>query len=51
MPNTDPVALTAALIRCPSVTPEDGGTMAVLEELLGLPIQVQEFALVEVSLL
>jgi succinyl-diaminopimelate desuccinylase len=35
MPNTDPVALTAALIRCPSVTPEDGGTMAVLEELLG----------------
>lgn len=35
MPNTDPVALTAALIRCPSVTPEDGGTMAILEELLG----------------
>ena len=35
MPNTDPVALTAALIRCQSVTPEDGGTMAVLEELLG----------------
>ena len=35
MPNTDPVALTAALIRCPSVTPEDGGAMALLEELLG----------------
>jgi len=35
MPNTDPVALTAALIRCPSVTPEDGGTMAILEDLLG----------------
>jgi succinyl-diaminopimelate desuccinylase len=35
MPNTDPVALTAALIHCPSVTPEDGGTMAILEELLG----------------
>ncbi len=35
MPATDPVALTAALIRCPSVTPEDGGAMAVLEGLLG----------------
>lgn len=35
MPETDPVALTAALIRCPSVTPEEGGTMAVLEGLLG----------------
>ena len=35
MPSTDPIALTAALIRCPSVTPEDGGTMAILEELLG----------------
>jgi succinyl-diaminopimelate desuccinylase len=34
MPNTDPVALTAALIRCPSVTPVEGGTMAILEELL-----------------
>ena len=31
---TDPVALTAALIRCPSVTPEEGGTMAVLTNLL-----------------
>ena len=35
MTATDPVALTAALIRCPSVTPEDGGTMAILEGLLG----------------
>ena len=35
MTATDPVALTAALIRCPSVTPEDGGAMAVLEGLLG----------------
>ena len=35
MPSTDPIALTAALIRCPSVTPEDGGAMAILEELLG----------------
>ncbi|MEI6800458.1 MAG: succinyl-diaminopimelate desuccinylase [Pseudomonadota bacterium] len=35
MPTTDPVALTAALIRCPSVTPEDGGAMGVLESLLG----------------
>jgi succinyl-diaminopimelate desuccinylase len=35
MASTDPVALTAALIRCPSVTPEDGGAMAILEKLLG----------------
>ncbi len=35
MSQTDPVALTAALIRCPSVTPQDGGAMAVLETLLG----------------
>lgn len=31
---TDPVVLTAALIRCPSVTPVEGGTMAVLTDLL-----------------
>lgn len=30
----DPVALTAALVRCPSVTPEDAGALAVLETLL-----------------
>ncbi|MGV8989243.1 MAG: succinyl-diaminopimelate desuccinylase [Cypionkella sp.] len=35
MSDTDPVALTAALIRCPSVTPEEGGTLAILETLLG----------------
>jgi succinyl-diaminopimelate desuccinylase len=27
----DPVALTAALVRCPSVTPEEGGALALLE--------------------
>jgi len=31
----DPVALTAALIRCPSVTPQEGGALVLLEELLG----------------
>ncbi len=30
----DPVALTAALVRCPSVTPEDCGALAVLEAAL-----------------
>jgi succinyl-diaminopimelate desuccinylase len=30
----DPVALTAALIRCPSVTPEEGGALELLEALL-----------------
>ncbi|OZA11603.1 MAG: succinyl-diaminopimelate desuccinylase, partial [Rhodobacterales bacterium 17-64-5] len=30
----DPVDLTARLIRCPSVTPEDGGAMALLSEVL-----------------
>ena len=30
----DPVALTAALIRCPSVTPVEAGTLAVLTDLL-----------------
>ena len=30
----DPVELTRALIRCPSVTPEEGGALALLEELL-----------------
>lgn len=28
---TDPVALTADLIRCPSVTPEEGGALSLLE--------------------
>lgn len=30
----DPVALTQALIRCPSVTPEEGGALVLLEKLL-----------------
>ena len=31
---TDPVALTAALIRCPSVTPDAAGALTVLADLL-----------------
>ncbi|RME16509.1 MAG: succinyl-diaminopimelate desuccinylase [Alphaproteobacteria bacterium] len=31
MPVTDPVELTRALIRCPSVTPDEAGTLALLE--------------------
>ncbi|OOY29367.1 succinyl-diaminopimelate desuccinylase [Thioclava sp. L04-15] len=31
---TDPVALSAELIRCPSVTPEEGGALVLLETLL-----------------
>jgi succinyl-diaminopimelate desuccinylase len=31
---TDPVQLTADLIRCPSVTPAEGGALSVLEPLL-----------------
>jgi succinyl-diaminopimelate desuccinylase len=31
MPVPDPVDLTARLVRCPSVTPEDGGALALLE--------------------
>ena len=30
----DPVALTQALVRCPSVTPEEGGALVLLEEVL-----------------
>ena len=30
----DPVELTAALVRCPSVTPEEGGALALLEGVL-----------------
>ncbi|HUO99367.1 MAG TPA: M20/M25/M40 family metallo-hydrolase, partial [Rhizomicrobium sp.] len=30
----DPVALAQALIRCPSVTPKNAGTLAVLEDAL-----------------
>ncbi|WP_425052998.1 succinyl-diaminopimelate desuccinylase [Psychromarinibacter sp. S121] len=32
--SVDPVDLTARLIRCPSVTPEEGGALVLLEELL-----------------
>ncbi|OWY07807.1 succinyl-diaminopimelate desuccinylase [Thioclava sp. F42-5] len=31
---TDPIRLSADLIRCPSVTPEEGGALVLLEELL-----------------
>ena len=35
MPNSvDPVALTADLIRCPSVTPEEGGALVLLDRVL-----------------
>jgi len=34
MSNTDPVRLTADLIRCPSVTPIEGGALVLLQELL-----------------
>ena len=36
MPNTpvDPVDLTARLLRCPSVTPEEGGALTLLQEVL-----------------
>ncbi len=30
----DPVALTAELVRCPSVTPEEGGALVLLERVL-----------------
>ena len=34
MSDLDPVALTAELVRCPSVTPEEGGALVVLERVL-----------------
>ncbi len=34
VPPVDPVALTAELVRCPSVTPTEGGALQVLERLL-----------------
>lgn len=34
MPTIDPAALTADLIRCPSVTPEEGGALQLLDGLL-----------------
>ncbi len=34
-PTVDPVDLTADLIRCPSVTPQEGGALTLLSRLLG----------------
>src|SRR3954467_3579711 len=34
MNTTDPVALTSELVRCPSVTPAEGGALAFLERTL-----------------
>lgn len=34
MPVIDPVALTADLIRCPSITPVEGGALVLLERIL-----------------
>ena len=34
MPPVDPVDLTAQLVRCPSVTPEDAGALDILHDLL-----------------
>lgn len=34
MTTTDAAALTAALIQCPSVTPEEGGALVLLDDLL-----------------
>ena len=34
MAETDPVALTRRLVQCPSVTPEEGGALVLLEEIL-----------------
>ena len=31
---TDPQKLTADLVKCPSVTPEEGGALVLLEEVL-----------------
>ncbi|MCC5970072.1 MAG: succinyl-diaminopimelate desuccinylase [Pararhodobacter sp.] len=34
MPATDPAELTARLIRCPSVTPQEGGALGLLQPML-----------------
>ena len=34
MPPIDPVDLTSRLVRCPSVTPEEGGALVLLQEVL-----------------
>ncbi len=46
MPAVDPVELTRALVRCPSVTPADAGAQAVLAEVLdGLGFRVERLCL------
>ena len=35
MPDTDPVELTAQLVKCPSVAPADAGALDILHDLLG----------------
>ena len=32
---TDPIALAQALIRCPSITPDEGGALTLMSEILG----------------
>ena len=34
MSEIDPVKLTVDLIKCPSVTPDEGGAIALIEDLL-----------------
>ncbi len=44
---TDPVAIARELVRCPSVTPQEGGALAYLEKLLasaGFAVQRMTFA-------
>ena len=31
----DPIAIASELLRCPSVTPAEGGALAYLEQVLG----------------
>ena len=45
MSQTDPLELTAALVRCPSVTPEDGGAVDVVQDVL----QAAGFACIRVD--
>src|SRR5690606_22468862 len=35
IPIPDPAQLTASLIRCPSVTPDEGGALVLLADVLG----------------
>ncbi len=34
MPTTDPIAIARGLLRCPSVTPEEGGALTYLQDVL-----------------